>query len=109
MDSTVTANIVEIVVTCPSPESASELAELLIQERLAACAQSIQQVMSIYRWEGRVENEPEARLAIHTSARLVEEVRAAVDQFHPYDLPCFLVFDVRTSPGYAAWVAEEVK
>ena len=102
-------DVVEVVITCPDAESSQSIAAHLIEARLAACTQAMDRVSSSYRWNGKVENDPEVRLAIHTRSRLVNEVHTAIDRLHPYDLPCFLVIDVKASLGYARWVAEEVK
>lgn len=102
-------DIVEVVITCPNTESARSIASHLIEARLAACTQALNEVTSSYRWKGKVENDPEVRLAIHTRSRLVDEVHTAVERLHPYELPCFLVMNVATSNAYAQWVSEEVK
>jgi periplasmic divalent cation tolerance protein len=85
------------------------LARTLVEERLAACVNVLSPMTSVYRWQGKVEQEREQQLVIKTASARVSALEARVRQLHPYDLPEFLVLDVSGgSQAYLAWVAESV-
>lgn len=100
--------IVEIVVTAASADWLAGLARDLVERRLAACGQVIPSIRSVYRWEGAVQEESEARLALHTRSSLVAAVTRETHQAHPYAVPCVLALHITdASPGYVAWVLEQ--
>lgn len=76
-----------VLVTAPSMEVAANLARALVEESLAACVNLVPQVRSIYRWEGRVCDEPEVLLMIKTRSSRFEAVAARVRALHPYEVP----------------------
>ncbi len=97
-----------VLVTCPA-SAAESFAERLVEERLVACA-NLLPVTSVYRWEGRVEKEPEALLVLKTGADAVARLEAFVRAEHPYDLPEFVVLTPEhVEQGYLGWVLEQTK
>jgi periplasmic divalent cation tolerance protein len=65
-------------------------------------------IRSIYRWQGSVHDEPEARVALHTRRSLVAEIVERADRLHPYDVPCVLALPVLDgNPAYLRWIAAE--
>jgi periplasmic divalent cation tolerance protein len=62
----------------------------------------------VYRWEGVVRDEPEARVALHTRRALVPAIVEHVTAVHPYDVPCVIAMPlVDGAPDYLAWVRAE--
>ncbi len=87
-------DICEVVITGPSSEWLADFTRRLVESRLAACGQSVSPIRSIYRWRGAVEDEPEARVALHTRVGLVPPLpalsRAAIIARSPFPRrPCF--------------------
>ena len=81
-----------------------------MEERLAACGHQLTAIRSVYRWEGAVHDEPEARVALHTRRSLVPEVVARTAELHPYDVPCVIALPlVGGHPGYLDWVLRETR
>ena len=100
----------EVVVTAADAESLAALTRTLVEERLAACGHQIAAIRSVYRWEGAVHDEPEARVALHTRRSLVEALTARVVALHPYDVPCVIALPlVGGNPAYLAWIAAETR
>jgi len=99
------------VVLVTAPEAVAEpLARSLVGERLAACVNIVPAVRSIYRWQGRVEEDAEVLLIAKTHCDRVEALSARVRELHPYDLPETLALPaVGGSPDYLGWVNAETR
>ena len=96
--------------TCPSGGEARRIAEILIQERLAACVNVVSSVESCYQWEGKVNWDSEYLLVIKTTAGTLDRVRQRVVQVHSYELPEFIAFNIdRGSEPYLGWIADSVE
>lgn len=76
-----------VLVTAPTEEEAVKIANTLVGEKLAACANIIKGVRSIYFWQGKVEDDSEVLMVIKTRASLFEKLSKRVNELHPYDVP----------------------
>ncbi|WP_210479392.1 divalent-cation tolerance protein CutA [Naasia sp. SYSU D00948] len=102
--------ICEVVVTGPDLDWLAALTRSLIEDRLAACGQHIASIRSVYRWQGRIEDETEARVALHTRLSLVPAILERVLREHPYEVPCVLAIPVLSAnPAYTQWVLAETQ
>jgi periplasmic divalent cation tolerance protein len=98
----------EVVVTAPDADWLTGFTRTLVEERLAACGHTATAVRSIYRWQGEVHDDREARVALHTRRSLVPAIVARAEQVHPYDVPCVIAVPlVGGNPAYLRWIAEE--
>ena len=99
----------EVHVTTPDAPTATRLAHLLVEDRLAACVQVLPGVTSVYRWQGSVETAQEHLLLVKTTAASFGAIRERVDAEHPYDTPEVIALPVvAVAPGYAAWLSASV-
>ncbi len=100
----------EVVVTAEDADRLAGFTRTLVEERLAACGHVIPAIRSIYRWEGAVHDDAEARVGLHTRRSLVPAIVARTAQLHPYDLPCVIALPlVGGNPSYLEWVAAETR
>jgi periplasmic divalent cation tolerance protein len=100
----------EVVVTAADAGWLAEFTRGLVADRLAACGHVIPAIRSIYRWEGAVQDEGEARVGLHTRLSLVPEITARADAEHPYDVPCVIALPIRTgNPAYLDWVVTSTR
>lgn len=100
--------VCEVVVTGPDATWLAAWTRELVEARLAACGHLLPGVRSVYRWQGEIEDEPEARVALHTRRSLVPAIVARADADHPYDVPCVLALPVADgNPAYLQWVLDE--
>jgi periplasmic divalent cation tolerance protein len=96
---------VVIVLTTTADDQAEPLARRLVEERLAACVNMHAPMVSFYRWQGRLERDPERQLVIKTTRDRLGALEARLRELHPYELPEFLVLPVdQVSDAYAGWV-----
>jgi periplasmic divalent cation tolerance protein len=94
--------------TAPDADVAARIARALVEERLAACANLLSPVRSIYRWQGRVEDDTEVLLVIKTRADRVDALAERLRALHPYDVPELVVLPVDAGlAAYLDWVRAE--
>ena len=98
-----------VLVTGPDAEL-SRLAERVVDERLAACANLIPGVRSVYRWEGKLARDDEAMAILKTTKAGLPALRARVLELHPYDVPEFLALPVELgNDSYVRWIDDCVR
>jgi periplasmic divalent cation tolerance protein len=98
-----------VLTTLGADADAAAIARTLIDERLAACVNILPLMISVYRWQGKVEQDREQQLVIKTAQDRVWALQARLRELHPYELPEFLVLDAIASEAYFAWVGESAR
>ncbi|GLQ06817.1 divalent-cation tolerance protein CutA [Sneathiella chinensis] len=100
--------ILDVWINCPDMETADEIANALLMERLAACVNIIGEIDSLFHWEGDIESETEIALLVKTREDLFDKVCTLVERLHPYDVPGITGMPVsHVNPAYKRWVIEE--
>lgn len=98
-----------VVTTAPDVAVAESLATRVVEERLAACANVIPGVTSIYWWQGEVQRDEELLVVFKTTAGTLPSLRERLVELHPYDVPEVLALPVPDgSEDYLDWVRQEV-
>jgi periplasmic divalent cation tolerance protein len=96
-----------VLVTTKGVTEAKKIARALVEEKLAACANVITSVRSIYRWEGKVTEETECLMIIKSTRGRFDEVRATVERLHSYAVPEIIALPiVDGAPNYLSWIAD---
>jgi periplasmic divalent cation tolerance protein len=94
-----------VLCTAPTAEVAAGLAHALVEAGLAACGNVLPGLRSIYRWQGRVEDEAEALLVLKTTRARFPALREELLARHPYQVPEVLALPVEAgSEAYLAWL-----
>ena len=101
--------IVDITITAPDVDWLRQHCAMLIERRLAASANIIPTVDSIFRWQGEVHRATEAYAILHSTSQWVDEIVRVTNMTHPYETvhvqaTAISVVDVH----YARWVAASV-
>lgn len=105
-----TIEVCEVIITADSAEWLADFTRALVEDRLAACGHNIAAIRSIYRWEGAVHDDAEARVALHTRVELVPAIVERTNRDHPYDVPCVLAVPiVGGNPTYIQWVIDQTE
>ncbi|HZI17398.1 MAG TPA: divalent-cation tolerance protein CutA [Pyrinomonadaceae bacterium] len=100
-----TSAAIVVMLTAGSREEAARLAEMLVGAHLAACVQILPQMESVYRWEGRVQREPEFLMLAKTTAGCFDELERQVRALHTYDVPEIVALPVtHVSAPYFDWL-----
>jgi periplasmic divalent cation tolerance protein len=99
-----------VSVTASSLEEARNLAQGILNKRLAACVSLVPGVESHYWWKGRLHTAAEVMLVIKTSAERFEALAELVRWHHSYDCPEIVaVVPQEMSPDYRAWWEAELQ
>jgi len=102
------ADYILILVTAGSEPEAEKIARALVEERLAACVNIISPIRSIYRWEGKVQDDHEWLLVIKTQATHFAAIEARVKALHSYQVPEVIALPiVAGSEQYLGWLVSE--
>jgi len=102
-------NAVLILSTASTYDEAGRIAEALVKEGLAACAQ-LSPIESWYRWEGKIERAPETRLHIKTTAERADQACDRIRALHSYKVPEIVVLPISGgSADYLDWIAQAVR
>ncbi len=97
-----------LYVTAPDPDCARSLARAAVEARLAACANILPGMVSLYHWEGRVEEASEVVLILKTRPELADALQALLLDQHPYQLACVLRLAVDGgNPAFLDWIGQE--
>lgn len=88
-----------------SPEEAKKIAHVLVRGKLAACANIVPNVTSVYEWKGEVCEDSEYMVFIKTRKELFEDVKACILENHSYELPAILMLPIEAGlEGYLDWL-----
>ncbi len=104
-----TASLINIVlVTVPDERSASHIAKVLVERKLAACVNILPQIHSVFRWQGKVDEADELLLIIKAKASRFMELAEAIRALHPYDVPEIIALNLADGlEKYCSWVLAE--
>lgn len=96
--------------TVSTRDDAVRLASEMVKRRLAACAQIVGPVRSVYWWDDEVQDDEEYLILFKTRSGLVERFKEELSALHTYDVPEILLFTVQDgAKSYLSWLADETK
>jgi periplasmic divalent cation tolerance protein len=97
----------EIQITCGSDDEASAIGHRLVEQRLAACVQSIP-IGSVYEWDGAIHDDREVLLLVKTRTDRFDDVARVVDELHSYELPAVTMVPITGTRAYLEWIDRQV-
>jgi periplasmic divalent cation tolerance protein len=96
-----------VLVTAPSELEAEKIGQTLVGEKLAACANLVRGIQSIFFWQGKVCRESEVLIVIKTRSDLFEPLMARVKSLHSYTVPEIIALPIiKGSEDYLRWIRE---
>lgn len=103
-------SVVSVTAVFANHDEAHRIARIVVEERLAACANILGTVDSIYHWQGDIEESREVIALFKTTTAQADQLIARIAGLHSYDVPCVLSAPVdKVLADYADWVAENVR
>ena len=101
-------SLVMVITTAESAGDAQNLAQVMLDQSLAACVQIEGPIISHYRWKGQTEASNEYRLMIKTTRAAWPALKIKLGEVHPYDEPEIIMVPVEdASDGYRQWVVDQ--
>ena len=98
-----------VYMTAGSREEAATIGRALVEERLAACVNIISPMQSIYRWQGKIEEDSEVVMIAKTTARHMDRLISKVRELHSYECPCIVAWEiVDGNAPFLEWIGREV-
>ena len=100
--------ILVVLVTAVNQEEAVRIGKEMVNAKLAACANIIPGVKSIYRWKGKVVKAQEVLLILKSSKPRYRALEKAIKAVHTYEIPEIIALPVMEGLAqYIGWVRSE--
>ena len=94
-------------ITAPDKKTTLDLAQGIVERKIAACANIIDKLTSIYWWEGKINTNSEYLLIVKTTHRNSEKLIDYVQKNHPYEVPeCIGINIAKGSQAYLQWIVD---
>lgn len=94
-----------VISTVPSEDEGKAIAQKIVEERLAACANLTSAVQSFYWWEKRISHDREFILFIKTKKSLFKKLEERIKTLHSYKVPEIIALPIYTgSQNYLDWI-----
>ena len=98
-----------VYITAGSPEEAKNIGRKLVEQNLAACVNLLENMISIYKWEDKLEESQEVVMIAKTRKTLMPELIETVNSLHNYDCPCILELPIQGgNPEFLSWIETEI-
>ncbi|MBN1619950.1 divalent-cation tolerance protein CutA [candidate division WOR-3 bacterium] len=99
-----------IYITASDKEEAVKIAESLVSKKLAACANIIEGVDSVYHWKGKVQRSKESVVIAKTASELLDDLTSEIIKIHSYECPCVAAFEISGgNESFLKWIDESVE
>ncbi len=101
----ITSKEVVVFITAPNENEAAEIARTLVESRLAACVNIVNNIRSIYLWQGNIEDESEVLMVVKTRKELFSALADKVKELHTYEVPEIIALPVVDGhQDYLKWI-----
>jgi periplasmic divalent cation tolerance protein len=99
-----------VLITAGGEAEARRIADALLEERLAACVNTIRRIDSRYWWRARLESARECLLLVKTRAPLLPAIIERVKGLHSYEVPEIIALPIAGgNPDYLKWLEDETQ
>ena len=103
-------DIIVIYCTVPNKKIAKEITKILMRHRLAACVSMVENVKSVFSWDGEICEEKEILLMIKTRRSYYVKIKLAIEELHTYSIPEIIALPiVDCSEDYLKWLIKETE
>ena len=97
-----------VYMTAGSRDEARTVGQALLESNLAACVNIIDNMNSLYMWQGAVQDDQEVVVIAKTTEQRIPALIEKVNALHSYDCPCVLSIPVESgNPEFLAWIRNE--
>ena len=102
-------SVVSVYAVFANVEEAERIGRAVVEARLAACANILGPVRSIYRWDGKIDSADEVAAIFKTSDEQADALMTRIAGLHSYAVPCVVVWPIdKVLQSYVHWVEDDV-
>lgn len=99
-----------VYMTTKDTEEAREIGRYLVQSKIAACVNILDNMNAMYIWEGQFQDDNEAVMIAKTTEDKLSELIAAVKSRHSYECPCIVALPIAQGhPDFLKWISDQVR
>ncbi len=99
-----------VYITAPAEDEASRIARCLVEEGIAGCINIVNGIRSIYKWQGKIEDDQEVLMIVKTQRHLFDSLKNRVKELHSYTVPEIIALPIiEGSDDYLNWLKEATK
>jgi len=99
-----------VLTTCPNEQVAKTIAQQLVQEKLAACVNIAPNLISVYRWDNKIQCDNEVQLFIKTSSEKFTLLNARINELHPYNVVEVIALNIQQGDKhYLNWITKSLQ
>lgn len=99
-----------IFITCPNKKEASRIAKALIKNKLAACVNIIENIKSIFWWQGKVDCSGEVLLTIKSKKTKLAAIIKRVESMHSYEVVEVIALPIiGGNKKYLEWINDSLR
>ena len=103
-----TKSIILLYITCSNSYEAQKIGEHLVNKKIVACANIVEHITSVFRWQGKLEKCSESILIAKTKKKLLKKAIKEVKSIHSYECPCILALPVYDGyENFIKWIYNE--
>ena len=97
-----------VYITTGSVEEGKNIAKILVEQNLAACVNLFENMISIYKWKDKLEEDQEVVIIAKTRKTLMPKLIETVNSLHSYDCPCILELPIQGgNPDFLSWIKSQ--
>jgi len=101
---------VTLYVTVPNKEEGIRIGHALVKAKLAACTNVMDNVTSVFSWQGEIQQESEAIMFAKTQSELIDDATKVIIEHHSYDCPCVVALPiVGGNVEFISWINSETR
>jgi len=99
-----------VLTTTDSREEAERISQALLEERLVACVNIIDNVYSLFWWQNKIDKTQEFLLLMKTHEKLFAKLEEKLRSLHSYQVPEIVGLPITTlSEPYMKWLKENLQ
>ena len=88
-------------------EEAEKLASSVLSDKIAACANILPGMTSMYEWDGSMQKEQETLLLLKCKTKNKDLLEKRLSELHSYECPCILSFKPESiNSSFSNWINE---
>ncbi len=103
-------DIIVVYCTVQNKKLAKDITKVLMKHKLAACVSMIENVKSVFSWDGEICEEKEILMMIKTRRANYGKVKLVIEDLHTYAVPEIIALPiVDCSEDYLKWLVKETE